>query len=97
MSKEKYVIYIGCALLLGAFIVTVISEEMDFYDFFSSAVFGSLINQERCDVMSIHHSNISSSSSLSTKRLSASLILSKISLTSFFFFKFFFHNAFNNA
>ena len=32
MSKEKYVIYIGCALLLGAFIVTLISEEMNFYD-----------------------------------------------------------------
>ncbi|MGD2247924.1 MAG: hypothetical protein PVF58_05925 [Candidatus Methanofastidiosia archaeon] len=32
MSKEKYIIYIGGALLLSAFIVTFISEEMSFYD-----------------------------------------------------------------
>lgn len=32
MSKEKYIIYIGCVLLLSAFIVTLISEEMNFYD-----------------------------------------------------------------
>jgi hypothetical protein len=32
MSKEKYLIYIGGALLLSAFMVTFISEEMSFYD-----------------------------------------------------------------
>jgi len=32
VSKEKYLIYMGCALLLSAFIVTFISEEMNFYD-----------------------------------------------------------------
>ncbi|MBU7025668.1 MAG: hypothetical protein HXS48_01905 [Theionarchaea archaeon] len=32
MSEEKYFIYVGCALLLSAFIVTSISEEMNFYD-----------------------------------------------------------------
>lgn len=32
MSKEKYFVYVGCVLLLSAFIVTIISEEMNLYD-----------------------------------------------------------------
>ena len=58
-------------------------------DFFSSAVFGSLINQERCDVMSIHHSNISHAPLSSGLQFGKFLITSTLystSLIPFFLF-----------
>ena len=32
MSREKYIIFVGCMLLCSAFLVSLVSREMNFYD-----------------------------------------------------------------